>query len=233
MITNFKIFENTNNINWKDIEKLLELISKDYQFDFFDDRFIGVLNINPQNYGSSYDTILMIKIVNLYNSKINKLLKLLDKYHLQIQGTPDKDEIIFETTYELYDWKNLYPEKYKIFHETLYLKKAMKDRNITQIKNSIKNGCDTNIIVYLNNHNENLLFFIAKRYEILLKNESEDDIHFILNSIIEKGINLNQKIEGYDFSHYAPKNMLEYIEKTFPNEYKNFIINKNVENFNI
>ncbi|MEX0598835.1 MAG: hypothetical protein WD512_20295, partial [Candidatus Paceibacterota bacterium] len=88
-----------------EVEKLLSFISSDYQFDPLNDKYMGMININPQTtwveYKNAYD--LLIKDSSRFDD-------LLSKYSLKVNRA-NEEEIIFVsdttvevTNYEDYDY---------------------------------------------------------------------------------------------------------------------------------
>ena len=119
MITLFETHKIQEKI-WYDIDNLLYVISTDYQLDFFDDYYLGFINIEPLD---TDNEIVFKNIIKYYYEKNEKLIKLLNKHYLKIENKPDMEEIIFETTLKETDIKHLYPEKYKQYLKRKNMKK--------------------------------------------------------------------------------------------------------------
>ena len=110
---------------------------------------------------------------------------------------------------------------------------ATKKLNYSTIKLLIENGADVNLV---NKNNKNCLFYIVNQNSYTY-NSYKKLINNIVDLIINNKINLNAKNKkNLDiFSDIKESNpfILEYIIDNFPDKYKEYLMIKNTDKFNI
>jgi len=110
---------------------------------------------------------------------------------------------------------------------------ASQQLNYSTIKLLIENGADINLV---NKNNKNCIFYIVNQ-NTYTYTKYKNKINNIIDLLISSGINLNNKnksdVDIFDNIQESNPFILQYIIDNYPEEYKEYLMKKTANKFNL